>query len=198
MEPLVLASDSATRRTMLENAGLEIIVDKPEVDEDGVKFEGKVHRWTAADTAGKLAEAKARQVARRHPGRIVLGADQMLECDGAWFDKPVDRATAAAQIAKLSGRTHMLFSAVVAVRGGAVLWRGLDTAELSVRPLSPEFIETYLDRAGEGVLNSVGGYQVEGLGIQLFDAIRGDHSTILGMPLIPLLAFLREQGVIAS
>jgi septum formation protein len=183
---------------MLENAGVDIVVDRPEVDEDGVKFEGKVHRWTAADTAGKLAEAKARQVARRHPGRIVLGADQMLECDGAWFDKPVDRAAAAAQIAKLSGRTHTLFSAVVAVRGGAVIWRCLETAEMSVRPLSPDFIETYLDRVGDAVLSSVGGYQVEGLGIQLFDAIRGEHSTILGMPLIPLLAFLRAQGAIAS
>ena len=122
----------------------------------------------------------------------------MLECDGAWFDKPADRAAAAAQIAKLSGRTHTLFSAVVAVRGGTVIWRGLETAELSVRSLSPEFIETYLDRVGDAVLSSVGGYQVEGLGIQLFDAILGEHSTILGMPLIPLLAFLRGEGVIAS
>lgn len=198
MEPLVLASGSATRRTLLERAGLEIIVDKPEVDEDGIKFEGKVHRWTAGDTALKLAEAKARQVARRHPGRIVLGADQMLECDGVWFDKPADRAAAAGQIAKLSGRTHMLLSAVAAVRGGAVIWRTLETAELSMRPLSPEFIESYLDRVGDAALDSVGGYQVEGRGIQLFDAIRGEHSTILGMPLIPLLAFLREQGAVAS
>jgi septum formation protein len=198
MQPVVLASGSATRRTMLERAGLKVIVDPPEVDEDAIKLEGRVHRWTTRDTAEKLAEAKARQVARRHPGLLVLGADQMLDCDGMWFDKPVDRAAAAGQIAKLSGRIHTLFSAVVAVRGRAVIWRGLETAELSVRPLSPQFIESYLDQVGDAALSSVGGYQVEGLGIQLFDAIRGEHSTILGMPLIPLLAFLREQGVIAS
>jgi septum formation protein len=198
MEPLILASGSATRREMLERAGVEIIVDPPMVDEDGIKSEGKVHRWTAGVTAGKLAEAKGLEVARRHPGLIVLGADQMLECDGVWFDKPADRASAARQIAGLSGRTHTLFSAIAAVRGGAVIWRGLDTAEMTVRSLSPEFIESYLDRVGDAVLGSVGGYQVEGMGIQLFDAIRGEHSTILGMPLIPLLGFLREQGVIAS
>jgi septum formation protein len=183
---------------LLERAGLTIIVDPPELDEEAIKFEGKVHRWSAADTAGKLAEAKARQIAQRHPDRIVLGADQMLECDGAWFDKPVDRAAAARQIARLAGRTHTLFSAVVAIHNGDAIWRGLDTADLSVRSLSPAFIETYLDRVGDAVLSSVGGYQVEGLGIQLFDAIRGDHATILGMPLIPLLGFLRAEGVIAS
>jgi septum formation protein len=198
MEPLVLASGSATRRTMLERAGLTVIVDAPEVDEGDIKFEGKVHRWAAGETAGKLAEAKACQVARRHPGRIVLGADQMLECDGAWFDKPVGRAAAAEQIARLSGRTHTLFSAVVAVRDSAVIWSGLDTAELTVRTLSSEFIDSYLERVGDAVLSTVGGYQVEGLGIQLFEAIRGEHSTILGLPLIPLLGFLREQGLIAS
>jgi septum formation protein len=198
MEPLVLASGSATRRKMLERAGLTVIVDPPDVDEGAIKLEGRAHRWTAAETAEKLAEAKARQVAVRHPSRIVLGADQMLECDGEWLDKPADRTAAARQIGRLSGRTHTLFSAIAAVRDGAVIWQGLDSADLSMRALSPEFIESYLDRLGEAVLSSVGGYQVEGLGIQLFDAIRGEHSTILGMPLIPLLGFLRAQGVIPS
>jgi septum formation protein len=110
----------------------------------------------------------------------------------------VNRAAAARQIRLLSGRTHTLFSAVAAVRDGKVIWRSLDSAELSMRVLSPDFIQSYLDRVGKAVLSSVGGYQVEGLGIQLFDAIRGDHFTILGLPLIPLLGFLREQGAIPS
>ena len=198
MEPLILASGSATRRTMLENAGLTIIVDRPDVDEGAVKAEGRANELSAGAVAQRLAAAKAIQVSGRHPGRFVLGADQMLECEGQWFDKPANRAAAAGQIRQLSGGAHTLFSAVAAVRNGTVIWQCLDSAELSVRQLSPEFIESYLDRMGDAVLSSVGGYQVEGLGIQLFDAIRGEHLTILGMPLIPLLAFLREQGAIAS
>jgi len=199
MEPvLVLASGSATRRTMLEKAGLPIVVDKPDVDEGGIKFECRDRRRPAGETAQKLADAKAIQVSPRHPGRIVIGADQMLECAGEWFDKPVNRAAAARQIGLLSGRTHTLFSAVAAVRDGIVIWRCLDSAELSVRVLSPDFIQSYLDHVGKAALSSVGGYQVEGLGIQLFDAINGEHSTILGLPLIPLLGFLREQGAIPS
>jgi septum formation protein len=198
MEPLVLASGSATRRLMLENAGLEIIVDKPDVDEGSIKAECLDHHRPVTDAALRLATAKASQVAVRHPGRFVIGADQMLDCDGEWFDKPVDRAAAARQIGKLSGRVHALYSAIAVVRDGTVVWSTVNKAELSVRPLSPDFIESYLDQVGDAVLSSVGGYQVEGLGIQLFDAIRGEHSTILGMPLIPLLAFLRGKGVVLS
>jgi septum formation protein len=198
MEPVVLASGSATRRAMLERAGVAIVVVKPDVDEGGIKFECRDRRLPAGEAAHRLAAAKAIQVSPRHPGRIVLGADQMLDCDGEWFDKPVNRAAAARQIGLLSGRAHTLFSAVAAVRDGTVIWRCLESAELTLRVLSPGFIQSYLDRAGKAVLSTVGAYQVEGLGIQMFDAIRGDHSTILGMPLIPLLAFLREQGVIPS
>jgi septum formation protein len=183
---------------MLERAGLVVAVDAPNVDEGAVKQDCRAQGLGAGDTAMELAIAKAGQVAPRHPGRIVLGADQMLECEGEWFDKPADRAAAARQIARLSSRTHTLFSAVAAVRDDDVIWRGLEHAELSVRALSADFIESYLDRVGDAVLSSVGGYQVEGLGIQLFDAIRGEHSTILGMPLIPLLGFLRDEGAIAK
>jgi septum formation protein len=198
MAPLVLASGSTTRQAMLERAGLTVTIDAPNVDEGAVKQDCRARGLNAGDTAMELAIAKARQVAPRHAGHIVLGADQMLECGGEWFDKPADRAAAARQIARLSGRTHTLFSAIAAVRDGNVIWRGLESAELSVRSLSAQFIESYLDRVGDAVLSSVGGYQVEGLGIQLFDAIRGEHSTILGMPLIPLLGFLRDEGVIAG
>jgi len=198
MGSLVLASGSATRREMLERAGLAVTVDPPDVDEAAIKQDCRARGLAAGEAAIKLAIAKAAQVAPRHPGDIVLGADQMLDCGGEWFDKPADRAAAARQIGRLSGRTHTLFSAVAVVRGDAVIWRRLESAELSVRALSAEFIESYLDRVGDAVLGSVGGYQVEGLGIQLFDAIRGEHSTILGMPLIPLLSFLRDEGVIAG
>ena len=198
MVALVLASGSATRRAMLERAGLIVTIDPPDVDEGAVKRDCRARGLSAGETAMELAIAKSRQIAGRYPGQIVFGADQMLECEGEWFDKPVDRLAAGRQIARLSGRTHILFSAVAAIRDGDVIWRGLEHAELSVRTLSSDFIESYLDRVGDAVLSSVGGYQVEGLGIQLFDAIRGEHSTILGMPLIPLLGFLREEGAIAK
>ena len=198
MAALVLASASATRRAMLERAGLTVIVDAPDLDEAAIKRDCRARGLTAGEAATKLAIAKAARVAPRHPDCIVVGADQMLECGGEWFDKPADRPAAARQIGKLSGRIHTLFSAVAVVRGDAVIWRGLESAELSVRVLSAKFIESYLDRIGDAALSSVGGYQVEGLGIQLFDAIRGEHSTILGMPLIPLMGFLREEGVIVG
>jgi septum formation protein len=198
MAALVLASASATRRAMLERAGLTVTIDAPDLDERAIKDDCRKRGLSAGETAIQLAIAKAARVAPRHPGAIVLGADQMLECGGEWFDKPTDQAAAARQIAKLSGRTHTLFSAVAVVRDDAVIWRGLESAELSVRVLSAKFIESYLDRIGDAALSSVGGYQVEGLGIQLFDAIRGEHSTILGMPLIPLMGFLRDEGVIVG
>jgi septum formation protein len=195
--PLVLASGSATRRAILEAAGLLIIADAPDLDENAIKLSCRTQGLSVGETARVLAVAKATQVAPRHPGRIVLGADQMLECEGVWFDKPADRAAAARQIAKLSGRTHTLFSAIAAIRDDAVIWRAIESAELTIRPLSASFIESYLDRVGDGALSSVGGYQVEGVGIQLFSAIQGEHSTILGLPLLPLLDFLRDEGVVA-
>lgn len=196
--PIVLASGSATRRTVLESAGVSIIVDRPDVDEAAVKQSCRARGFSAGETAAALAVAKARQVLVRHPGRIVLGADQMLECDGTWFDKPSDRIAAARQIDQLSGRSHNLHSAIVAMRNDVVIWRTVECAELTMRPLSSTFIESYLHIVGDRALGSVGGYQIEGLGIQLFSEIRGDHFTILGMPLLPLLAFLRSEGVIAK
>jgi septum formation protein len=195
---IVLASGSATRRILLEAAGLSIIVDRPDVDEGAVKRDCHARNLTAAETAETLAIAKAGQVMPRHSGSIVLGADQMLECQGEWFDKPSDRMAAIRQIGRLSGQTHRLVSAVAAMRDGEVIWRAVETAELTMRPLSRSFIESYLNMAGDQVLSSVGGYQIEGPGIQLFSKICGDHFTILGMPLLPLLAFLRGEGVIAE
>ena len=195
---IVLASGSATRRAMLEAAGLRLVIDKPDVDEEALKREFQAASKTASDAALGLAAAKAARVAARHAGRIVVGADQMLECERSWFDKPVDRASAARQLRSLSGRTHVLISAVVAVRDTETLWQTIDSAELTMRPLSDVFVESYLDRIGDRALGSVGGYQVEGLGIQLFERIRGDHFTILGMPLLPLLGFLRRHDILPT
>ena len=195
---MVLASGSATRRAMLENAGLWIETDKPDVDEALLKTQFAKAGMSAEEAAGELALAKAEDVAGRHPNRIVLGADQMLDCNGTWFDKPIGRTGAERQLAALSGRTHRLVSAAVAVQNGTVLWRAAGTAEMTMRSLSPAFIDAYIAIAGDRILSSVGGYQVEGAGIQLFERIHGDHFTILGLPLLPLLTFLRQQGVLEA
>ncbi|MBI3453034.1 MAG: Maf family protein [Rhodospirillales bacterium] len=142
-----------------------------------------------------MSEVSAR-TASRHPGALVIGADQMLDCNGVWFDKPVDRAHAAAQLAALSGKTHRLISVAVAVQNGTRLWHATDTAKLIMRPLSDEFIAVYLDTVGDAACASVGAYQLEGLGAQLFARVDGDYFTILGLPLWPLLGFLRAHGVI--
>jgi septum formation protein len=183
---------------MLEAAGLSLIVDPPEIDERAIKVSSRAEGLDAAQTADRLAGAKAAKVQSRHQGRIVIGADQMLECGGEWFDKPVDRPAAARQIAGLAGRTHVLYSAIVAFRDGVRLWGMVGRAEMSMRPLSATFVDFYLDRAGSQALNSVGGYQIEGIGIQLFENIGGDYFTILGLPLLPLLVFLRREGAIRS
>ncbi len=197
-ETIVLASGSATRRIVLESAGLSIVIDRPDVDEGKLKDDCRRRNLTASDTAATLAAAKAGQIVSRHPGKIVLGADQMLECEGDWFDKPTDLAAARQQLQRLSGRTHTLRSAITAMRDGQTIWSVIDSAELTMRPITSLFIDSYLDEVGEQALSSVGGYQVEGPGIQLFGEIRGDHFTILGLPLLPLLGFLRGQGVIAE
>ncbi len=196
--PVVLASGSTTRRALLENAGVPLVADPADVDEGAIKLSCRVKGLSVEDTAETLAMEKALEVSVRHPGRIVLGADQMLECDGEWFDKPSDRPAATQQIERLSGRSHRLVSAVVAIRDGGPIWRFVESAELTMRDLSPRFIDSYLDEVGDNALSSVGGYQIEGPGIQLFSTIKGDHFTILGLPLLPLLDFLRSEAVIAN
>ena len=198
MSALVLASGSASRRSVLEAAGIDVLIDPPDIDETAIKTECQARGFGIRKTAATLAAAKAARIDGRYPGHYVLAADQMLECDGEWFDKPADRAAAAAQVARLAGRTHLLVTAAVLARNGQICWRSTTTAALTMRPLSSRFIAEYLDRVGDRALLSVGAYQVEGLGIQLFSRIRGDHFTILGLPLLPLLAFLRGVGAVAS
>ena len=194
--PVVLASGSRIRGDLLRAAGVAFSVETAPVDEAEIRISMQAEKATAGETAISLGEAKAQRVSRRHPGALVIGCDQMLECNGVWFEKPVDRAHARAHLQALGGRNHELLSAVVVVRDGQRLWHNLSVATLTMRPLSPDFIESYLEAAGEPILSSVGAYQLEGLGAQLFTRIEGDYFTILGLPLLPLLDFLRLHGVV--
>jgi septum formation protein len=195
-QPLVLASRSAPRRAMLEAAGLPVETSVPDLDERAVEAAAGPRGPAAA--AILLARAKASAVARSKPGRLVVGADQTLALGDRRFDKPGDRTAARAQLVALSGNTHHLHSAVAVACGEEVLFDAVDTASLTMRGLSDEFLDAYLDAAGAAVLESVGGYQLEKLGIHLFERIEGDHFTILGLPLLTLIAFLRRHESLAG
>lgn len=198
MRQVILASTSRTRIALLEAAGVALTAVPPGVDEDEVKQSLKGEGASAAEAAEALAELKALRVSRRFPNALVIGADQMLDCQGQWFDKPADRAAARAQLAALRGKSHQLLTAAVAMINGQRVWHQLDKASLTMRPFSDAFLDHYLDRAGDDVLWSVGAYQLEGLGAQLFSRVDGSHFGILGLPLLPLLDFLRAHGVIES
>ncbi|MBM6593914.1 Maf family protein [Microvirga pudoricolor] len=195
--PLLLASTSRTRRALLESAGIVPETEAPGVDERAIEMEAASDRLSPPALAARLAREKALAVSRRHPARIVLGADQVLACDGILFHKPGGRDEAFEQLSRLSGRTHALHAAGCLARDGEILSDFDATARLTMRELGPDAINLYLDRADSSVLVSTGVYQVEGLGIHLFERIEGDHSTILGLPLIPLLSALRGLGCLA-
>jgi len=194
---LVLASSSPTRAELLRNAGVVFEVESAEVNEAEIKTTFLAERRAAVDCANALAEAKAMRVARRHPGSLVIGADQLLVCEGAWFDKPDDRAAARVQLLALRGKRHDLVSAVCIVRDGRLLWHCVDRSTLTMRNFSDAFLEEYLVAARADILKSVGAYRLEGLGVQLFSRIEGGHFAILGLPLLPLLDVLRDHGIIA-
>jgi septum formation protein len=198
MAALVLASGSAVRRRLLADAGVDFATETAAVNEAEIKNRMRNEGWSVEDTALSLARAKAEAVARQHAGAYVIGADQMLEQGGRWFDKPKDRAEARRHLQSFSGRSHRLITAVSIVAGGAEAWHSVETATLHVRELSNEFIDDYLDAVGDAALASVGAYQLESLGIQLFERIDGDYFTILGLPLVRLLAFLRQHGLMAA
>jgi septum formation protein len=177
---------------MLEAAGIPVEVCIPDLDERAVEVAADIRR--PADVAALLAREKASAVARLMPHRFVVGADQTLAFEDRRFDKPRDRAGAREQLMTLAGKTHYLHSAVALARDGNVLFDATDTATLTLRNLSESFLDRYLDAAGSAVLESVGAYQLEKIGIHLFDRIEGDHFTILGLPLLKLLVFLRRSG----
>lgn len=195
---VVLASASATRRSLLEAAGVKLDVQAARIDEDEIKASMTAEAAPAAAIALALAELKAQQVSRRNPGALVIGADQVLEHGGTIFSKPADRDAARAQLVALRGGRHRLIDGVCMLRGGQRLWHHIDEARLDMRDFSDAFVDAYLDRIGDEALEGPGAYRLEGLGAQLFARIDGDYFTILGLPLLPLLDYLRVQGVIAT
>jgi septum formation protein len=194
-DPLVLASRSAARRSMLEAAGIPIEVSPADIDERSIEAMAPEHH--AGTTAVMLAREKARVVSATMPGRLVLGADQTLALGAQRFSKPPDRAAAREQLVALAGRAHELHSALAFVREGRTLFEHVGVTRLTMRTFSDAFIDTYLDAAGNAATASVGGYQLEGLGVHLFERVDGDYFTVLGLPLLPALDFLRQSGYLA-
>lgn len=195
-EKLILASGSPFRLAMLKNAGVDVEAVPAKVDERALEAPLKDSGASPEDVATILAEAKAIEVSERTPGALVLGCDQTLSLGDEVFHKPADMEGARRHLLALSGETHQLNSAAVLVRDGTVLWRHVGIANLTMRRLDPAFIGRHLARVGSKALSSVGAYQIEGEGIQLFEKVEGDHFTIVGLPLLPLLTELRSLGAI--
>ena len=195
-EKIILASGSPFRKALLVNAGVPVEAVPAEVDERALEAPLQGSGASPEDVALVLAEAKATEVSERKPGALVLGCDQTLSLGDEVFHKPADMEAARRHLLALSGKTHQLNSAVVLARDGAVLWRHVSVASLTMRKLDPAFIGRHLARVGAKALSSVGAYQIEGEGIQLFERVEGDYFTIVGLPLLPVLAKLREFGAI--
>jgi septum formation protein len=198
MSTLILASASTSRARMLKDAGVAFVVRPATVDEDAVKESLLAEGIDAAGVAAALAELKAVRISSTTGQTLVLGADQVLSLGGELVSKMPDMAAAKILLKRLSGRQHELISAAVLARDGAVIWRHTGRVRLAMRPLSDAFLDDYLAREGEDLLKGVGCYRLEGLGAQLFEKIEGDYFSVLGLPLLPLLAQLRELGVLAK
>ncbi|PKU21766.1 Maf family protein [Telmatospirillum siberiense] len=198
MPALLLASASPTRLALLTAAGVAVKAIPADVEEDAIKMRLRAAGAEVGSVARALAQAKAVAVAKAWPDALVIGADQMLICGENWYDKPGDVGAARRQLRSLRGKTHRLLSAATVVRGETVLWQHLSEATLTMRSFGQDFLDDYLQDAGPAILSSVGAYQLEGLGAQLFERIEGDHFTILGLPLIALLDFLRSAGVLKT
>ncbi len=195
--PLILASGSEARAAMLRAAGLDVQLHPANVDEESFRNALRADRVTTSAAAEALAELKGMKVSSRYETGIIIAADQLLDCGGVWFEKPVDRDHAVGSLRALSGKKHQLVSSVVLFRNGARIWHHTGIAEITMRNLSNDYIDRYLDHIGDEVFQTVGCYKIEGMGMHLFSEVKGDHFTILGMPLLPLLDILREQGVVA-
>lgn len=192
---LVLASASTARAAMLQNAGVAPMIDPARIDEQAIKAAMAAEAALPRDVADKLAELKACRISTRHPGQLVLGADQILVHDGQIYSKPQDHVAARAQLIKLRGSRHELVSAAVIALDGEPIWRHVAAARLTMRPFTDAFLDQYLESVGDQVLSSVGCYHLEGLGAQLFSRVEGDYFVVLGLPLLEVLGFLRARGV---
>jgi septum formation protein len=193
---LILASASTARKAVLEAAGLRFQAMAAAVDEASIKESAMAEGFPASDAALLLAEAKARRIAARHPEALVIGCDQILTLGDRWFDKPESPAEARAHLQALRGQTHHLVTAVLLWRNGQRIWQHVATPRLTMRPFSDAFLDAYLALEGETVTTTVGAYRLEGPGIHLFDRVDGEHAAILGLPLLPLLGFLRQHGLL--
>ncbi|MCA0199228.1 MAG: Maf family protein [Proteobacteria bacterium] len=196
--PLILASASKSRANVMRAAGLSFEQIPAYVDEDAIKAAMKAEGATAADCALALAEFKAGTISMRYPEALVIGADQMLDCDGDWFDKPKDIDGARSHLLKLRGKTHVLPTSVTVALHGAPIWHHTSLPRMSVRPFSDTFLEEYVAAVGDALTSSVGAYHLEGRGAQIFSKVEGDFFSVLGLPLLELLAFLREHRVVTS
>ena len=195
---VILASKSAARAAILRNAGVRFTVHAAGIDEGKLKKSLRAKEANASIVAGTLAECKALHVSSGHEGALVIGADQVLDCEGNWFDKPVDLESARRDLVTLRDRTHLLVTSVCVVCNNVLIWRYTDQARLVMHAFSDGFLDAYLVSAGHAVLGCAGAYQLESLGVQLFKEIEGDYFSILGLPLLPLLGFMRSRGVIAQ
>ncbi len=195
---LILASASASRRALLAAAGVTFDVRPADIDEAEIKRGALADGMNVEETALRLADLKATAVARRSPEALVIGADQILVCGGVWFDKPVDVDAAREQLRVLRGRPHVLVTAVVCHRDEDRVWHDVATPRLVMRDFSEDFLEGYLAAEGGTVATTVGAYRLESRGVQLFDSIEGDYSAILGLPLMPLLSFLRRERLLVA
>jgi len=191
---VILASASTTRRALLAAAGLSFEVRPAAIDEDSIKQSSRAEGISPMETAQVLAELKAARI--KAPGALIIGADQILTCDERWFDKPRTREQAIEQLRFLRGKTHVLHTALTCICNGSVIWHHNEAPLLKMREFSEEFLKIYLDQELPGILASVGAYRLEGAGAQLFERMTGDHSTVLGLPLLPLLGFLRQHGAL--
>lgn len=194
---LILASKSQARSQLLKNAGLDFTCQTAEIDERAAEKPLLEAGAPPEDIASILAQAKALDVSSANPGCLIIGADQTLGCGNQRFNKPEDDAQARSQLLALAGKSHNLHSAVCCAKDGEILWETVSTATLTMRPLSPREIGHYMAQLGDAVRSSVGCYQLEGIGIQLFEKIEGDYFTILGLPILPLLAYLRADHGLA-
>lgn len=198
MTALLLASASPSRAALLRNAGIDARIEPAGIDESEIKASLRAQGADAAHVAETLAELKATRVSRRHAGALVVGADQMLACGDVWYDKPADLAEARRHLAALRGKQHDLLSAVCVVRDGARIWHHAEQAQMRMRNFSDGFLDRYLQTVGNDALGLVGAYRLEGPGIQLFAQINGDFFGIIGLPLLPLLDFLRGHGAVQA
>lgn len=197
MPDIILASGSASRRALLAGAGVPARSIKPNVDEDSAKAAMRAENMSVRDQAMRLAEMKALKISRTEPG-LVIGGDQMLNLEGEAFDKPDNLTAAADHLRNLSGKTHTLETAIVIAENGEFIWRHLARPKLTVRTLGEGFITSYIDHCRDALLTTVGAYQLEGMGAQIFSKIEGDYFSILGLPLLPLLDYLRVRGVLET